>query len=195
MSGNASGGSDEAKQIEDRAQDVLTLPAPDPHHTVISLQSSTTDVVPRGNALRRRRRDSDEELEGLRRQLEETHAREVYLEMAMTERAAAFAMRERSETRAVLEAMQSEANASVARVEEVALGYEQQAQNLLLEDQVRIARIREIEHAVQTELASQQAMMVESVSGREHALAEREAMNLQEKHAMRDDRDRQVAEA
>ena len=68
----------------------------------------------------------------------------------MTERAAAFAMHERSETRVALETMQMEANASVARVEEVALGHEQQARNLLLGEQVRIARIREIEHAAQT---------------------------------------------
>ena len=145
MSGNASGS---GRRIEDRS--VLTLPVTDPRHTVFAIPPSITDVVPRGNAFRRRRPDPEEELEDLRRQLEEMQARETILERTMTERAAAFGRHERSETNAALEAMQMEANASVARVEEVALGHEQLAQNLLLGDQVRIARVIEFEHAVQT---------------------------------------------
>ena len=191
-SGTASGS---GQSNEERRLDVLTLPVADPRHSVFLIPPSTTDVVPRSSAFRRRRPDPEEELEDLRRQLEETHAREVYLEMAMTERAAAFAMRERSETRAVLETMQSEANASVARVEEVALGYEQQARNLLLEEQVRIARASEYERAVQTELASQRAIMAEAVTSREHAFAEYRAMNLQELQVVRDDRDKNEAAA
>ena len=55
-------------------QDVLMLPAPGPRQSMILLQTPTRDVVPRGNALRRRRRDPDEELEDLIRQLQESRS-------------------------------------------------------------------------------------------------------------------------
>ena len=108
----------------------------------------------------------------------------------MAERAAAYGWHERSEANAVLETMQIEASASVARAEEVARHHEQLARNLMLEEQVRIARASEYECAVQTELASQRTMVAEAVTGREHAFAEIRAMNLRESQAVRDDRDK-----
>ena len=65
----------------------------------------------------------------------------------------------------------------------------------MLEEQVRIVRVAEYEGAVQTELASQQAVMAEAVTGREHAFAEDRAMNLRELQVMRDDRDKNEAAA
>ena len=172
------------------------LPAPDaPHLTLVSNPHAATDVVPRAHLQRRRRPDPAEEFEELRRELEETQARETHREMNLAERAYAFATHERLETRAALNSMQTEANASIARVQEVALGYEQEARKSLHGEQVGVTRLREIEHAAQSQLASQQAQMAEAVTGRERAFASQQAMVMQEMHAMRDDRDRQFAEA
>lgn len=136
---------------------MLTLPVADPPSITFTIPSAITDVVPRVRAFRRTRPDPDEELVSLRRQLAESQARETIMERTMAERAAAYGRHERSETNAVLEAMQIEASASVARAEEVALNHEQLARSLMLEEQVRIARVSEYERAVQTELASQPA--------------------------------------
>ena len=186
-SGTASGS---GQSNEARRLDVLTLPATDPRSITFTIPSTITDVVPTVRAFRRSRPDPDQETVNLRRQLAESHAREMLMESTMAERAAAYGRHERSEANAMLEAMQIEASASVARAEEVARHHEQVARNLMLEEQVRIARASEYECAVQTELASQRAMVAEAVTGREHAFAEIVAMNLRESQVVRDDRDK-----
>ena len=146
MNGNASG-SNEPTNMEDRVQDVLTLPAPAAPQLMVSVPNVVMDVVWRGHALRRRRPDEGEEIEELKRELEETQARETRREVNLAERAYAFATHEHLETRAALEMMQTEANTSIARVREVALGYEHEARNSIHGEQVGLARLREIEHA------------------------------------------------
>ena len=192
MSGGASSS---GLNNEEKRLDVLTLPVGNPLNYTLTIPSIVTDVAPRMRTFRRPRPDPEEDNDCLRRQIAEMRAREMVVEATLAERATAFARQERAELQALLDGMRREASASVVQAEQVAQQEELFAQNLMLEEQARIARAEKQECVMQTELASQQAVMAEVVNGREYAFAQNRAMTLQEMQVMRNDRDKIEAAA